>query len=116
MDALEYIIEKIKEFGKLYAEGETTQTKKNKKKSSCSKHSVKVKKKRSCWHWRQTQWKEVLEIMNQWNRYLKLLKWEERKRAKFQDGRTWVKKAKVWNTSSPTTDGRKETARGNETS
>ena len=32
MDALEYIIEKIKEFGKLYAEGETTQTKKNKKK------------------------------------------------------------------------------------
>ena len=37
------------------------------------------------------------------------------RRSKFQDGGTWVKKVKVWNTSSPTKGCRKATAREHET-
>ena len=40
---------------------------------------------------------------------------EKEERTKFQDGRTWVKKAKVQKTSSPTTGGRKAGAREDET-
>ena len=40
---------------------------------------------------------------------------ETGEKTKFQEDGTWVKKAKVWNKGSPTTSGRKATAREHET-
>ena len=59
IDALEDIIEEIKEYEKLHAEGESTQTEKNEKEVAAASEmrlqalitfSESKKRKRSCWH------------------------------------------------------------------
>ena len=66
------------------------------------KHSVKVKKEKDLLALRKHLVKKIARSQKHWDRYLKLLTWEEREN-KILRWQNLSQKAKVWNTSSLTT-------------